>query len=128
MANAGRRYSGCPRTHGAVSREHKDSPERRGADTPTGPRSMFLIRAHGRVGPMSRRPSGGRPSKGDRDLLVTRPARAVGDAVRARADAQGLTISEYIAAVLAEAHDLPQHAPRRDIHPAQEELPLSRTA
>lgn len=89
---------------------------------------MFLIRAHGRVDAMSRRPSGGRPSKGDRDLLVTRPARAVGDVVRARADEQGLTISEYIAAVLAEVHDLPQHAPRRDIHRTQEELPLSRSA
>ncbi|MFC3690452.1 hypothetical protein [Aquipuribacter hungaricus] len=76
---------------------------------------------------MSRRPSGGRPNKGDRDLLVTRPARAVGDVVRARADEQGLTISEYIATVLAEVHNMPQHAPRPAREP-QEELPLSRTA
>lgn len=71
----------------------------------------------------TRRPSGGRPSKGDRDLLVTRPAHALGDIVRARAAEQELTISEYIATVLAEVHKRPDLAPssaRRD----QEELPL----
>ena len=77
---------------------------------------------------MPRQPQGGRPSKGDRDLLVTRPSRAVGDAVRARADAAGLTISDYVAALLATVHDLPEHAPRPLAGVNQEELPLSRSA
>ncbi len=60
---------------------------------------------------MTRKPSGGRPSKGDRDSIITRPARPLGDIVRARADEAGLSISDYVAAVLARAHDLPQYAP-----------------
>lgn len=51
---------------------------------------------------MSRRPRGGRPRKGERDLLVTRPARAGGNVARARADEQGLTIGDYIAASAGE--------------------------
>lgn len=65
-----------------------------------------------------------RPSKGDRDIMVTRPARAVGDAVRARAAARGVSISEYIAAVLASdaglAHLAPLPAPRDEA-----ELPMT---
>ena len=77
---------------------------------------------------MARKPSGGRPSKGDRDMLVTRPARVIGDAVRARADEAGLTISEYIATVLANVHALPEYAPKARTPSSQEELPLSRSA
>jgi hypothetical protein len=77
---------------------------------------------------MSRKPSGGRPGKGDRDLLVTRPARAVGDVVRARADEAGLSISEYVAAVLADTHGLPELAPTAIHTSGQTELPLSRSA
>ena len=76
---------------------------------------------------MERRPSRGRPSKGDRDVIITRPARPLGDVVRAQAEASGLSISEYVATVLAEVHHLPQYAP----HPPsrqQEELPLSQSA
>ncbi len=71
-----------------------------------------------------RRGTGGRPSKGERDLLVTRPAVPVGQAIRTRADACGLTISEYVASVLAEHVGLPDLAPaakpKRD-----QELPMT---
>jgi hypothetical protein len=61
-------------------------------------------------------------------MLVTRPPRELGDAVRARADAAGLTISDYVAGLLATVHDLPQYAPQPHAGTAQEELPLSRSA
>jgi hypothetical protein len=61
--------------------------------------------------PMARRGHGGRPCKGDRDHIVTRPSRVVGDLVRQRAEEAGLTISDYVAAVLARAHGVPEAAP-----------------
>jgi hypothetical protein len=77
--------------------------------------------------PMARRGHGGRPYKGDRDHIVTRPSRVVGDLVRQRAEEAGLTISDYVAAVLARAHGVPEAAPlNRD--PEQEVLPLGKTA
>lgn len=55
----------------------------------------------------------GRPSKGDRDLLVTRPAAVLGQAVRASAEREGFeSLSAYIAAVLAEHEGMAQYAPR----------------
>lgn len=77
---------------------------------------------------MSRKPSGGRPSKGDRDSIITRPARPLGNVVRARADEAGMTISEYVAMVLANAHGMPEWAPPRSATHEQEVLPLGRTA
>ena len=64
-----------------------------------------------------------RASKGDRDIMVTRPARAVGNEVRRRAEETGLSISEYIARVLALECGLPDLAPspRHD----QEPLPMT---
>ena len=77
--------------------------------------------------PMARRGHGGRPYKGDRDHIVTRPSRVVGDLVRQHAEEAGLTISDYVAAVLARAHGVPEAAPlNRD--PEQEVLPLGKTA
>lgn len=63
-----------------------------------------------------------RASKGDRDIMVTRPARPVGDEVRRRAEQADLSISEYIARTLAIEVGLPDLAPqpRRD-----QELPLT---
>ncbi len=75
---------------------------------------------------MTRRPSGGRPSKGDRDSIITRPLRPLGDVVRARADEAGLSISDYVATVLANAHGVPQYAPVAS--PQNEELPLQRVS
>lgn len=63
-----------------------------------------------------------RASKGDRDIMVTRPARAVGDEVRRRADAMGLSISEYIARTLALEVGLPHLAPQARL---DEELPMT---
>ena len=77
--------------------------------------------------PMARRGHGGRPYKGDRDHIVTRPSRVVGDLVRQRADEAGLTISDYVASVLARAHGVPEAdllTPDRN----QEVLPLGKTA
>ena len=63
-----------------------------------------------------------RASKGDRDIMVTRPARAVGDEVRRRADIMGLSISEYIARTLALDVGLPDLAPQVRL---DEELPMT---
>lgn len=52
-----------------------------------------------------------RPTKGDRDIMVTRPPRAVGDRVRQLSSESGLSISEWIAATLAREVGLPDLAP-----------------
>ncbi|MFY0408949.1 hypothetical protein [Solicola sp. PLA-1-18] len=70
----------------------------------------------------------GRPSKGERDAFFTRPARPVGDAVRAQADAMGLNLGDYIAKVLAEHHDLGHLAPVGTRNSDQRELPLQQSA
>lgn len=55
----------------------------------------------------------GRPSKGDRDHLVTRPQRPVGDRVRMRAEELGYeSVSDYVAAVLAVHEGLAHLAPQ----------------
>ena len=76
---------------------------------------------------MARKPGVGRPSKGDRDHIVTRPSRVVGDLVRQRADEAGLTISDYVASVLARAHGVPE-ADLLTRNRDQEVLPLGQTA
>lgn len=70
----------------------------------------------------------GRPSKGDRDAFVTRPPRAVGTAIRERAQEAGMHYGEYIAAVLACAVDMPDLAPVAATPANQEALPIKRTA
>ena len=51
----------------------------------------------------------------------------IGDVVRQRADAAGLSISDYVANVLAAAHGLPEpFVASSEQH--QEVLPLGRTA
>jgi hypothetical protein len=96
------------------------------ADTP---RPWHVSETHVRLGVgMARKPSGGRPSKGDRDVIVTRPARPLGNVVRARADEAGMTISEYVAMVLARAHGMPEFAPAPSATAEQEVLPLGKTA
>jgi hypothetical protein len=77
---------------------------------------------------MARQPRGGRPYKGDRDLIVSRVARPVGDIIRARADEAGMTITDYVATVLSRAHGMPEFAPAPSATPAQEVLPLGKTA
>lgn len=68
----------------------------------------------------------GRPHKGERDLLVTRPARPLGAAVRLSAEREGFSsISEYIAAVLAEREGMPDLAPKPHTPSLQEVLEIS---
>ena len=62
-------------------------------------------------GAMARTGTGGRPGKGDRDALITDVAVPLGEAVRARADQAGLSVSDYVATILAKEHGLPEHAP-----------------
>lgn len=50
---------------------------------------------------------GGRPSKGNRSTLITRPPAELADAVRDEAERLGLTYSDYIANLLAAAHSFP---------------------
>jgi hypothetical protein len=95
-------------------------------DTPKR-RRISEMRARLDVG-MARKPGRGRPHKGDRDVIVTRPARPLGNVVRARADEAGMTISEYVAMVLARAHGMPEFAPASSATTAQEVLPLDKTA
>ena len=65
----------------------------------------------------------GRPHKGARHVIVTRPAKPVADVVMSEAAAAGMTISDYVAGILARAVGLPQYVP---VSPAsnQQELPL----
>lgn len=66
-----------------------------------------------------------RAHKGDRDIMVTRPARAVGDEIRRRADEQGLTISDYVSRVLALEVGRPDLAPAIPARRRDQELPLT---
>jgi hypothetical protein len=67
--------------------------------------------------------SGGRPSKGNRATLLTRPPVALVEAVRAEAERQDLSYSDYIANVLAAAHGFPPVVAPKD--QAQLTMPLS---
>lgn len=67
--------------------------------------------------------NGGRKSKGPRELLGTRPAVPLAEAARNRADELGLSMSDYLATLLAEDLSLPQYAPRT-ADPSRMELPI----
>lgn len=57
---------------------------------------------------MARRPAtGGRPSKGNREPLLTRAPADLAQVVRDEADRLGLSYSDYIANVLADRHGFP---------------------
>ncbi len=77
---------------------------------------------------MTRRSQGGRPHKGDRVLIASRPSRIVADLVRQRAAEAGLSISDYVAKVLAEVHGVPEAGPQLPANTSQEVLPLGKTA
>ncbi len=66
----------------------------------------------------------GRPSKGHRELLATRAAPGLSRAVRSHAEARGLTVSDYIAIVLADAVGRPEDAPINNTKTPQESLPM----
>lgn len=72
---------------------------------------------------------GGRKSKGDRQALLSRVPDPIADAVRERADERGMTVSDYIASLLAREVGLAELAPEvapRSTH--QEELPINQVA
>jgi len=71
----------------------------------------------------------GRPSKGDRVVLYSRPHRQVRAAVEASAARAGYdAVSDYVAAVLAQHEGLADLAPAPTRHPDQKELPLATSA
>lgn len=75
------------------------------------------------LGPVSKG-GPGRHSKGDRDQFAVRPPRAVGNVIRARADALRMTYGEYCAALLAQAVGMPELAPQPPTPATQPQLPL----
>lgn len=76
----------------------------------------------GLIDPM-RTSYGGRKSKGPRELLGTRPAQPLADAARQRADELNMTVSDYLAALIAADLEMPQYAPQPN-DPSRVELPI----
>ena len=72
---------------------------------------------------MRRTTGGGRPSKGQRELLGTRPALRLAEAARARADELGLSMSDYLATLIAQDTNLLELAPTTP-DPSRMELPI----
>lgn len=72
--------------------------------------------------------SGGRKSKGARELLGTRPLSALAEAARARVDERGISMSDYLATLIAQDLDLPQYAPNAPTPIQHMELPISDVA
>lgn len=70
---------------------------------------------------------GGRPSKGDRHVFMTRVPRAAADLVQQRAEELGVSYSEVIAHAVGEyvGVDVPLQ-PAKDLH--QKELPIATSA
>lgn len=73
---------------------------------------------------MVQRYQGGRPSKGDRQPLVSRVPTPIAEAVRQRAAQSGLSINDYIARLLASDVGMAQLAPAQHF----EELPITDVA
>ncbi|MBD8104795.1 hypothetical protein [Plantibacter sp. CFBP 8775] len=88
-------------------------------DTPHQQRFHMTKRSH--HGLMTRN-AVGRPSKGDRDAFTTKPARPLGNAIRERAIASGMTYGDYIASILARELGMPEYAPG-DL--TMQELPIT---
>ena len=74
-----------------------------------------------------KRTYGGRKSKGDRQPLLSRVPSPIADAVRDCADERGMTLSDYIASVLARDVGLSALVPQASIH-HNEELPITKVA
>jgi predicted HicB family RNase H-like nuclease len=76
----------------------------------------------------SQRYRGGRQSKGDRQALISRVATPLGEAVREKAEARGMSVNDYIASVLAREVGMVDLAPQSPIMPRYQELPISEVA
>lgn len=66
----------------------------------------------------------GRRTKGSRELLGTRADTALAAAARLKAAELGLSVSDYLATILAIDLDLPQYAPATT-DPSALELPIN---
>ncbi|KAB1636068.1 hypothetical protein [Pseudoclavibacter terrae] len=56
----------------------------------------------------------GRPSKGERDAIMAKPAMPLAKVIRANAEASGYTNGDYITKLVAEALGMPEYAPKPD--------------
>jgi hypothetical protein len=72
--------------------------------------------------------NGGRKSKGVRELLGTRPDTVLAEAARGRVDELGLSMSDYLAILIAQDLDMPQYAPKIPNTIRHMELPISAAA
>jgi hypothetical protein len=72
--------------------------------------------------------NGGRKSKGVRELLGTRPDTVLAEAARGRVDELGLSMSDYLAILIAQDLDMPQYAPKIPNPVQHMELPISEVA
>jgi hypothetical protein len=72
--------------------------------------------------------NGGRKSKGVRELLGTRPDTVLAEAARGRVDELGLSMSDYLAILIAQDLDMPQYAPKIPNTIRHMELPISEVA
>ena len=86
-------------------------------------RPMLVTVTNTRLTKPMRTSHGGRPSKGQRELLGTRPLIPLVEAARNRADELGLTVSDYLATLIAQDTNLPQFAPRQP-EASRMELPI----
>jgi len=66
----------------------------------------------------------GRPSKGDRVVIYSRPSREVAERIEREAAATGLPMSDVVANILAEHFGLPRVAQGADPKYKQQELAL----
>lgn len=88
----------------------------------------LILNAHRFNAMTSQRYRGGRQSKGDRQALISRVATPLGEAVREKAEARGMSVNDYIASVLAREVGMTELAPQSPIMPRYQELPISEVA
>ena len=72
--------------------------------------------------------NGGRKSKGVRELLGTRTDSVLAEAARGRVDELGISMSDYLAILIAQDLDMPQYAPRTPARAQRMELPIADVA
>ncbi len=68
----------------------------------------------------------GRPSKGERKVVVSRAAVPVANRIEELAAEAGYKyVGDYVAAILAREAGMPEYAPVRQLDPTRLELPIS---
>lgn len=70
----------------------------------------------------------GRPSKGDRDAFLVRPPRPIGNVIRQRANALGMSYSDFVSSVVARELGMTEHFPQPSLHSTAQELPIADVA